>query len=59
MLPSYITNKIIKRDKEMNQWEDLVVECPVPSPSDDIRDDVAPEDEVPEDRGVVILDFTI
>ena len=59
MLPSYIIEKIIKREREKEQLEELNIECPEPAASDDYFDDDLMDEETTEDRGIVILDFTI
>ena len=58
MLPAYIIDKIIKGEREKEPLEELIIECPEPNASDDRDDDLVDEETV-EDRGIVILDFTI
>ena len=59
MLPSYIIDELTRGDKRKGCLEEVIVECPVPAPSEDDRDNDLSDEKIPKDRGVVILDFTI
>lgn len=59
MLPTYIVDEIIKREKRITRVDEIGIECPVPSGYDDGLDQDSSEEENRSDRGVVILDFTI
>jgi hypothetical protein len=58
MLTTYIIEEIKKRERGKELTEGLVIECPVYSPSDE-EEIAPPENSESDDRGVVILDFTI
>jgi hypothetical protein len=58
MLPTYIIEEIKKQERGKELAEGLIIECPVYSPSDD-EEIAPPKNQESDDRGVVILDFTI
>ena len=58
MLPAYIIEDVLKRDREQNSSDELYIECPeIIDPSDNGLP--TPTDEEKPDRGVTIIDFTI
>jgi hypothetical protein len=58
MLPAYIIEDLLKRDREQNSSDELCIECPeIIEPSENNRPTPA-EEEKPE-RGVAIIDFTL
>ena len=58
MLPAYVIEEILRRERERRRVEERLAEYVDPdAPADEGAEDVA-EDEEPE-RGVTIVDFTI
>ena len=58
MLPVYIIEDVLKRDRGQTSSDELLIECPeIVDPSENGRP--APTDEEEPDRGVAIIDFTI
>ena len=58
MLPNYIIDEIKRREKEKDLSEELFIDCPLPERRDDRAPNTA-DDEASNDRGVVILDFSL
>ena len=58
MLPAYIIDEVLKRDREQDSSDEIFIECPeIIDPSENGRP--APNDDEKPDRGVAIIDFTI
>ena len=58
MLPVYIIEDVLKRDREQTSTDELFIECPeIIDPSENGLP--TPADEEEPDRGVTIIDFTI
>ena len=58
MLPAYIIEDVLKREREQNSSDELLIECPeIIEPSENNRP-TPTEDKKPE-RGVAIIDFTL
>ena len=58
MLPAYIIEDVLKRDREQTSTDELFIESPeIIDPSENGLP--APADEEKPDRGVTIIDFTI
>ena len=58
MLPAYIIEEVLKRDREQSSSDELLIECPeINDPAENGQPNPADEDE--SDRGVAIIDFTI
>lgn len=58
MLPAYVIEELLKRDREQTSPDEIFIECPeIIEPSESGRP--APTDEENPERGVAIIDFTI
>ena len=57
MLPAYIIDDLLKRDREKRQSDEVFIECP--EQFDPTEPTPPSESDEPEERGVVIIDFTI
>ena len=58
MLPVYIIEDVLKRDREQTSSDELLIECPeIIEPAENGHP--SPQDEEKPDRGVTIIDFTI
>jgi hypothetical protein len=58
MLPVYIIEEVLKREREQNSSDELFIECPeIIEPSENYRP--TPSDEEKPERGVAIIDYTL
>jgi hypothetical protein len=58
MLDAFIIEEIKRRDRQERRDDRPVVELPVPStPAGPSRSDRTPDEDRPNDRGVVIIDY--
>ena len=56
MLPAYIIDDLLERDREQNSTDELFIECPeIIEPSENSHP--APEEK--QERGIAIIDFTL